>query len=176
MRTLTVTVGMLLCGVFCFGCKTADVFAGKAVDDFNTEKYLGTWYEIARLDFRFEKDLNNTTAEYSLVDAGRIRVVNRGFNYKTNEWKEAVGKAKFRSDTTKGALLVSFFGPFYGSYNIVALDKEYQYALVAGKDTRYLWILARSKDIPSSVKTEYLNIATELGYDVTKLIWVEHTK
>lgn len=166
---------MLIYIVLCLGCTNTDVDV-KAVENFVAEKYLGKWHEIARLDFRFERDLNNTTAEYSLLDNGLIRVVNRGFNYKTQEWKEAVGKARFASSNTKGSLVVSFFGPFYGAYNIVALDKDYQYALVAGKSTKYVWILSRSKEIPDSVKTDYLTIAARLGYDISKLIWVEHNK
>ena len=169
---------MTLFGFFCVlffsGCATANKAEG--IDNFNATKYLGKWDEVARLDFRFERNLNNTTAEYSLLDQNRIRVVNKGFNYTTNEWKEAIGKAKFKGADTKGELLVSFFGPFYGAYNIIALDDEYQYALIAGKSTKYLWILSRTKEIPDHIKTEYLIKAQALGYDVQKLIWVEHTK
>src|SRR4051794_37755043 len=84
-----------------------------AVKPFDIEKYLGKWYEIARFDFRFEKNLNNTTANYSFNKDGSIKVVNRGYNYKTDEWKEAIGKAKFVSSTNEARLKVSFFGPFY---------------------------------------------------------------
>ena len=148
----------------------------RAVTPFAKEKYLGKWYEIARLDFRFERDLNNTTAEYSANDDGSIRVVNRGYNYKTNEWKEAVGKAKFVSDENTAMLKVSFFGPFYSGYNVIALDAGYQYALIAGKNTDYLWILSRTPAIPAEVKQNYLQIATRLGYRTEDLIWVEHNR
>lgn len=167
-------VDILLC-IFCLvGCKTTDS-KFEVVSNFDTEKYLGKWYEIARFDFKFEKDLNNTTAEYQL-QMDRIKVINRGYNYKTHKWTEAIGKAKFRKDPSKGALLVSFFGPFYGEYNILALDDDYQYALVAGKNFRYLWILARKKEIPVQIRNEYVHIAKSLGFDVTQLIWVEHNK
>ena len=148
----------------------------EVVSNFSKEKYLGKWYEIARMDFKYEKDLNNTTAEYSAMDGNKIKVVNRGYNYKTGEWKEAVGKAKFKTTEDKGELLVSFFGPFYGAYNIVALDPDYQYSLVMGGSETTLWILSRTKTIPIHVKEKYLAKAKELGFDVSKFIWVEHNK
>jgi len=144
------------------------------VKPFDKGKYLGKWYEIARLDFRFEKNLNNTTAEYSLNDNGTIKVVNRGYNYVEKKWTEAVGKAKFAGDTNVGMLKVSFFGPFYAGYNVIALDKDYKYALVAGDNLKYLWILAREKVIPEDVKKNYLGIAEKIGFDISALVWVEH--
>ncbi len=147
----------------------------RAVEGFDKNRYLGTWYEIARLDFRFERGLNNTTAEYTTLDDGRIGVRNRGFDYAKREWREAVGKAKFRGSETVAELKVSFFGPFYGAYNVIALDGDYRYALVAGKNLSYLWILSRTKEIPDGVKAEYLGRAKALGYDTDALIWVEHT-
>lgn len=170
-NTLIMAVALL---VFA-SCKTIPQGA-KAVTPFDKNKYLGKWYEIARLDFKYERDMNNTTAEYSLNDNGSIKVVNRGYNYKTNEWKEAKGKAKFRGDTNVAMLKVSFFGPFYGGYNVIALDPEYKYALVAGKNLDYLWILARETSIPESIKQEYLKKAEDIGYKTSDLIWVEHNK
>jgi apolipoprotein D and lipocalin family protein len=145
-----------------------------AVKPFDSNKYLGKWYEIARLDFKFERDLNNTTANYSLNEDGSIKVVNRGFNYITNEQKEAVGKAKFVGPRDEGKLKVSFFGPFYSGYNVIALDPEYMYALIAGKNLKYLWILSRETTIPENIKQEYLKKAQDLGYNTSELIWVEH--
>lgn len=145
-----------------------------AVSPFDSKKYIGKWYEIARLDFRFERDLNNTTANYSLNDNGTIKVVNRGYNYKTNEWKEAVGKAKFVSASDVGKLKVSFFGPFYSGYNVIAIDAEYKYALIAGKNLKYLWLLSREKTMPENVKQDYLKKAQDLGYNSSALVWVEH--
>ncbi|MDA3832320.1 MAG: lipocalin family protein [Spirochaetales bacterium] len=147
-----------------------------AVSPFDIEKYTGKWYEIARFDFRFERNLNNTTAEYSPNDDGTIRVVNRGYNYVTEEWKEATGKAKFSGDKNIAELKVSFFGPFYSPYNVIALDSDYQYALVAGKNLKYMWILARTVTITEDVKQKYLKIAEDIGYDTSNLIWVEHDK
>lgn len=147
-----------------------------AVTPFDKEKYLGTWYEIARFDFRFERNLNNTTANYSINADGSIKVVNRGYNYKTREWKQATGKAKFAGKSNVARLKVSFFGPFYAGYNVIALDKEYKYALVAGNNLKYLWILSREQMIPENVKQDYLKIAEDLGYKTSSLIWVEHDK
>lgn len=147
-----------------------------AVKPFDKEKYLGKWYEIARLDFKYERDLNNTTAEYSLNDDETIKVVNRGFNTKKKEWVEATGKAKFAGDENTGMLKVSFFGPFYSGYNVIALDDNYMYALIAGKNLKYLWILSRDTNISDEIKESYLKIAEDIGYNTSDLIWVEHDK
>lgn len=148
----------------------------KAVSPFDKDKYLGKWYEIARFDFRFERGLNNTTAEYSVTDKNVIKVVNRGYNSEKNEWKQAVGKAKFVKDDTTAMLKVSFFGPFYSGYNVIAIDDNYKYALVAGKSLKYLWILSRDKSIPENVKNEFLKIAEEMGFNTSNLLWIEHDK
>lgn len=148
----------------------------KAVENFDVNKYLGTWYEIARFDFRFEKNMNNVSAQYSLNEKGNVAVLNSGYNYKKEEWKKANGVAKFRGEKDVAELKVSFFGPFYSGYNVVALDENYQYALVAGKNLDYLWILSRTKTIPENIKAEYLKIANEIGYDTSELIWVEHDR
>lgn len=146
----------------------------EAVRSFDIQKYLGKWYEIARFDYRFERDMNNVTAEYSQAEDGKIHVVNRGFNTKTKEWKQAEGKAKFAGDTDEARLKVSFFGPFYSGYNVVEIDPQYRYALVAGENLDYLWILSREQTIPDAVKDDYLRQAEAIGYDTGKLIWVTH--
>ena len=143
---------------------------------FEIEKYLGKWYEIARLDFRYEKNLNNTTAEYSLNGDGTIKVENKGYNYQEKKWVSFVGKAKFAGAENIAMLKVSFFGPFYSSYNVIALDADYKYALVVGKNKNYLWILSREKTIPEDVKQVYLKMAEDLGYKTSDLVWVEHDK
>ncbi len=148
----------------------------KPVEGFDTNRYLGIWYEIARFDFQFEKNLDNTSAQYKLDENGNLMVLNSGYNYLKMEWKKADGLAKFRGEKDVAALKVSFFGPFYAAYNVVALDENYQYALVAGKNLSYLWILARSKSIPETIKTDFLKIAKEIGYDTSKFIWVKHDK
>ena len=145
-----------------------------AVKSFEKEKYLGKWYEIARFDFKFEKNLNNTTANYSMDADGTIKVLNRGYNYVTGEWKEASGKAKFVADPAVAMLKVSFFGPFYSGYNVIALDPDYRYALIAGASLEYLWILSRDKTIPEDIKNSYISKAREIGFKTENLIWVKH--
>lgn len=145
-----------------------------AVKPFEKEKYLGKWYEIARFDYRFERNLTSVTATYSLRDDGYIKVDNRGYDVKEDKWKQSVGKAKFVGDTQEGKLKVSFFGPFYAGYNVIAVDKDYRYALVAGRNLDYLWILSREKSIPESVRIQYLKIAADLGYITSRFVWVQH--
>lgn len=147
-----------------------------AIKPFDADRYLGKWYEIARKDFKHEKDLNNVTAHYSKNDDGTIKVDNRGFNYKTNEWKQSTGKAKFAGEPTEAKLKVSFFGPFYSGYNVIALDPDYKYALVAGESLDYLWILSRTTTIPEEIKNDYLRRAQNIGYNTGDLVWVEHNK
>lgn len=144
------------------------------ISHFDADRYLGKWYEIARIDNRFEKDLTQVTASYRLLNDGNIGVLNSGFDTVNREWKSAEGKAKFRSKKTIGALKVSFFGPFYAGYNVIALDSNYQYALVAGKNLDYLWILSRYTEIPDDVKSEFLKKGKAVGYDMDKLVWVGH--
>lgn len=146
----------------------------KAVKNFNKEKYLGKWYEIARLDYFFEKYMNNTSAEYSLNTDETIKVINRGYNYKTQKNKVATGKAKFVDADTEAKLKVSFFEPFYAGYNVIAIDTNYENALVAGRSLKYLWLLSRNKTMPEDIKEKYLRIAESVGYDTSALIWVEH--
>jgi apolipoprotein D and lipocalin family protein len=160
---------------FCLFTSCASQKEFEPVSMFDSEKYVGTWYEIARFDFRFEKNLEQTTAHYQLDGKGGIKVTNRGFNYKTHEWKEATGHARFRTDKVNGALEVSFFGPFYGDYTIIRLDSNYRYALVAGKNTDYLWILSREKMIPEAVKNDYLKTAQAYGFDTKRFIWVKQS-
>ena len=148
----------------------------EAVQGFQKDKYLGKWYEIARLDFKYEEGLNNTTAHYSLNENGSIKVVNRGYDYEKEEWREANGKAKFVGEENIGMLKVSFFGPFYSGYNVIAIDQEYQYALVAGESLKYLWVLSRETTIPEEIKKDYLKVAEEIGYQTSDLIWVEHNQ
>jgi apolipoprotein D and lipocalin family protein len=159
--------------MFGIGSCTSIPKGAVAVKPFDINKYLGKWYEIARLDFRFERNLKNTTANYSLNKNGTIRVDNRGYNYITGEWKQAVGKAKPAGVPDEARLKVSFFGPFYSGYNVIALDKEYKYALVAGKNLNFLWILSRETSIPEEIKNSYLKIAQDLGFNSSALIWVE---
>ncbi len=145
------------------------------VSDFDVGRYLGKWYEIARLNHGFERGLEKVTARYSLRADGGIKVVNRGLDVSRGEWRQAEGKAYFIDDRQTGRLRVSFFGPFYGSYNIIAVDRpDYRYALVCGPDTSYLWILARAPDLDPLIVERLVVRAQALGFDTSQLIYVRH--
>jgi apolipoprotein D and lipocalin family protein len=145
------------------------------VDQFLLERYLGKWYEIARLDHSFERGLTSVTAEYSLRPDGGIHVDNRGYSTKEGKWKQIEGKAYFAARPDQGFLKVSFFGPFYASYVIFELDREnYSYALVCGPDKSYLWFLARSPRIDDDLKKRLIAKAADKGFDTSQLIIVRH--
>ena len=146
------------------------------VENFELEPYLGTWYEIARLDHSFQRGMSNVTANYSLREDGGVAVLNRGYHAGKGEWDEAQGKAYFIGDPSIGRLKVSFFGPFYGSYNVFELGDNYEYSMVAGPDRSYLWILARQPQLPQAMFDELLSKAEAAGYDTSKLIFVEHDR
>ena len=155
------------------GCAT--VPAGvEPVSPFVLNRYLGTWYEIARLDHSFERGLSRVTAEYSLAEDGSLRVVNRGYSERDQRWKQAEGRALFAGQTDQGFLKVSFFGPFFGSYVIIDLDPDYRHALVCGPSRSYLWILARTPTLPDAVSQRLIARATSLGFATDSLIFVEH--
>lgn len=145
------------------------------VQNFELNRYLGKWYEIARLDHSFERGLERITAEYSLQEDGGVAVLNRGYSPESEEWKEARGKAYFVNAADEGYLKVSFFGPFYGSYVIFELDEQnYEYAFVAGPNTSYLWLLARKPKSPQKVIDKFRQRSEDLGFDTSKLIFVNH--
>ncbi|MDD1627149.1 MAG: lipocalin family protein [Methylococcaceae bacterium] len=144
-----------------------------AIDGFEINRYMGTWYEIARLDHRFEKGLNNISATYTLREDGGVNVLNKGWNHVDGEWEQAEGKAYFVEQPDKGRLKVSFFGPFYGGYNIIELDKkDYAYSMVAGPDRSYFWILSRTRHLPKSTLEALIEKAKQLGFATDKLIFV----
>jgi apolipoprotein D and lipocalin family protein len=165
---------MLLAVAFQGGC-TSIPDGVQVVTDFELDRYLGTWYEVARLDHSFERGMSNVTAKYSMRDDGGVSVVNRGYKVTKDKWNEATGKAYFVGASDVGQLKVSFFGPFYGGYNIVELDKHgYQYSLVAGPNRDYLWILSRTPQMEPNVLQSLVNTARELGFATDELIFVEH--
>jgi apolipoprotein D and lipocalin family protein len=147
----------------------------KPVDHFRLEKYLGEWYEIARLDHSFERGLTRVTANYSLREDGGVRVLNRGYSEKEKTWKEIEGKAYFVQGADQGYLKVSFFGPIYGSYIVFEIDHEnYQYSVVCGPNKSYLWILARNPEMERELKDRLITKAAALGFETSKLIFVDH--
>jgi apolipoprotein D and lipocalin family protein len=144
------------------------------VSDLEPERYMGTWYEIARLDHSFERNLSNVSATYTRGKDGEIRVRNRGFNTETGAWKQIEGHARFLNDDSVGSLKVSFFGPFYGGYHIIELDKQnYSYSMVTGPSRSFLWILSRSKTLDERIYSELLSKADEWEFDLKKLILVD---
>ena len=143
------------------------------VTPFELNRYLGQWHEIARLDHRFERGLTEVTANYSMRDDGGVRVINRGFNSEDNAWQQAEGKAYFVGDSNSGALKVSFFGPFYGGYNIAKLTDDYTVALVLGPSTDYAWLLARSKTPSKAICDDYMAFAAQLGIAAEQWIWLQ---
>lgn len=165
---------LLLCAVLLAGCvgKPDNV---TPVDDFDSARYLGKWYEIARMDHSFERGLTQVTAEYSMRDDGGIRVLNRGYSAEKKEWKQAEGKAYFVETPQQGYLKVSFFGPFYGAYIVYELDREnYSYALVSGPNKDYMWLLSRTPSMDAATKKRLLDKAQALGFETSKLIHVTH--
>lgn len=145
------------------------------VEDFDIDRYLGKWYEIARLDHSFERGLEQVSAHYSLQESGDIKVVNRGYSVDKNEWREAVGKASFAREPHEGYLKVSFFGPFYSSYVIFGLDHEhYHYAFITGPNEDYLWLLSRTPTVEDDVLGLFMDTASQKGFNTDNLIFVDH--
>jgi len=144
------------------------------VTGFDQQRYLGTWYEIARLDHSFEEGLSQVTAEYSLNNDGSIKVVNRGYNAEAGEWKEAEGRAVFVGDSNVGHLKVSFFGPFYASYVVFELDDQYTTAYITGYDRDYLWLMSRTPEVSDEVLDAFKERAEAEGFELEELILVEH--
>jgi apolipoprotein D and lipocalin family protein len=174
MKPLRLSVAVMFWITLLTGC-TGMPPGVTPVSGFDVNRYLGEWYEIARLDHSFERGLEKITAQYTLKPGGGLRVINRGYDVESGQWREAEGRAYFIDDPQTGRLKVSFFGPFYGSYNIIRLDQEdYRYALVCGPDTSYLWILARDPGLDSSIVDELVAYAAEHGFDTSQLIYVRH--
>jgi len=160
--------------LICSGCMTIPE-SRQPVTNFDLDQYLGKWYEIARLDHPFERGLEQVTAEYSLNFDGSVKVLNRGFSVKKNEWSQAEGRAKYAKDKETGYLKVSFFGPFYASYIIFELDKEnYEYAYISGKKTNYLWFLSRNPIVSEKEKQKFIKRAKAAGFNTDELIFVKH--
>ena len=155
-------------------CSTQPPAGMTPVSPFQIERYLGKWYEIARLDHSFERGLSRVSADYSLQANGQVQVVNRGYDAASGRWREAVGKARFVESSDQGYLKVSFFGPFYGSYVIFELDQQdYQYAFVAGPNRDYLWLLARTPQVSPALRERFVAVARAHGFATEQLIWVE---
>lgn len=147
------------------------------VSHFDANRYLGQWYEIARLDHSFERGMQRVTATYEPRDDGGIRVINKGYLPEEQQWKTAEGKAYFVNEKDQGFLKVSFFGPFYGAYMVFKLDQQdYQWAYVTSYNRDYLWLLSRTPTISDKRKQDFVDTAESLGFDTSELIFVEQVK
>lgn len=165
-------LGLLVLSLFLATACTGIPDGVKPVTGFELSRYLGKWHEIARLDHRFERGLTDITAEYSLRDDGGVRVLNSGYNIENRERETAEGKAYFVDKSDVGQLEVSFFGPFYGAYNIIELDKVgYRYVMIAGPTRDYLWILAREPRLDPVVLKGLVARAKTLGFPTDALIY-----
>lgn len=168
-------VAALVAGIYLILKKRRTIPKGvKAVRPLDVKKYMGKWYEIARIDHLYEKGLNKTTAEYAVDKDGSILVTNRGYNPRNGKFVEAHGKAVFADSPEEGKLKVSFFGPFSAGYNVIQIDKDYHNALIAGEDFDHLWLLSRNPIMSNEVKKSLLDTAVSYGYDVSRLNWVMH--
>ena len=173
LKSLYHSYGFLLVFLLA-GCNQIPVGL-EAVTPFDIQRYKGHWYEVMRLDNRFERGLSHVTATYDLRNDGTVSVLNRGFNNANCEWEEARGVAVFREKKTVGSFSVSFFWPFSGGYHVIGLDrKNYHFALVSGSSQNYLWILSREPILAAGVRQELIEDARELGFPVSELVMVEH--
>lgn len=142
------------------------------ITGFDVNRFLGKWYELARIEHHFEQGLQRTQAEYSRMRNGSILVTNRGYDPHHKKWRISQGRAKFALSSDIAALKVSFFGPFYGGYNVVALDDNYQWAMIIGSRLDYFWILSRAPTLPTGVKKLLMQQAQQLGIELSKVAWI----
>lgn len=164
----------LLLGTFLLAGCTVTPQGVTPIENFELDRYLGTWYEIARLDHRFERGLSQVSATYSKRPDGGIDVLNRGLDSRTGQWKEATGRAYFIDEPHVARLKVTFFWPFYGGYNVIALDREhYAYALICGPNRNYLWVLARDRQLDATIIQQLVATAGRLGFETGQLIFVD---
>ena len=159
---------MALAAMLFSSCNSAEI-DNSTVKSVDLNRYLGSWYEIAKYDHVFERGLDYAMANYTLREDGKIDVLNTGI--KDGRAKDAKGIAK--TTNIPGLLKVSFFGPFYSDYRIMMLDTNYQYVLVGGSNDKYLWILSRTPQLDEATKALILAEADKRGYDTSKLIWVK---
>ncbi|MGS0693485.1 lipocalin family protein [Shewanella sp. 0m-4] len=174
-------LGLMLISILFLSACTSLPSGIEPVKQFELPRYLGTWYEIARLDHSFERGLNQVTATYEMKDDGGVKVINRGYSQAEQTWDEAEGKAYFVDSPNVGHLKVSFFGPFYGAYVVYELDnggdsEDYQYAFITSYNRDYLWFLSRSPVVSGALKQQFIDQAKQLGFATEQIIWVKQNK
>ena len=171
MKIQHIILGLGLC---LLGACSAPPKGVEPVSGFEAARYMGKWYEIARLDHSFERGLSNVTADYTLNEDGSVKVINRGLEAATCEKSEAEGHAEFLGSPDVASLKVTFFWPFSGGYHVIALDEAYSYALVAGPSFDYLWILSRTPQMDQALRDQLVEKARALGFETSELIFVAH--
>lgn len=165
---------LLVLSLLVTGCEDKKPEKVTPAENFKLTEYLGTWYEIARLEHRFEEGMEAISATYSMREDGGVKVLNKGYKTKEQEWSEAEGKAYFVESPDKGFLKVSFFGPFYGSY--IVMDTDYEtYTMISGPDLSYFWILSRKPTLDETILNRLLAQAKEAGFDTSKLIYPDQS-
>lgn len=173
MKKLLLSLSLALV-LFVTGCEDKKPQKVTPIENFKLSEYLGTWYEIARLEHRFEKGMEAISATYSMREDGGVKVLNKGYKTKEKEWSDAEGKAYFVQSPEKGFLKVSFFGPFYGSY--IVMDTDYEtYTMISGPDLSYFWILSRKPTLDEKILNRLLAQAKEAGFDTSKLIYPDQS-
>lgn len=174
------TLGLAtICCLFSISCSAGTPqtrsFDNSTVASVDLDKYLGTWYEMARFDHSFERNMQGVQANYSMRDDGLIRVLNSGYKGGLGgKLKEAEGKARFPDPTVSSKLQVAFFLNFWGDYYVMELADDYRYALIGSSTQKYLWILSRTPFLAPADKAFLLDRIEKRGYDASKLIWVQH--
>lgn len=168
---------------FCSLLAAAAIFAATTIgarDDLEVvprvdlDRYVGRWYEIARLPNRFEKQCaGSVTATYSVRADGKIEVVNR-CRKSSGAYTTATGKAKIVDKTTNAKLKVTFFWPFYGDYWILDLGDNYEYAVVGSPNRKYLWILSRNRQMDESLYRQLLAKMAARGFKTEQMIKTSH--
>jgi len=147
-----------------------------AVNPFEIDRFLGKWYEVARLDYKLDRNIINTSIDFSLKPNGNLRIVKRWYNYYKKRREINIGKAKFAGPIYEGKMLLSLYKPLYFGYNVIGIDPEYKYALVAGEDYRHLWLLSREHTMPDDIRRSFIHKASLIGYDISKLVWVDQNE
>lgn len=163
-----------LLSLFLFACGGRSTTPLQAVQNFDAPKYMGKWYEIARFNHSFEEGMNHVYTQYALSKQGEITVKNVGF--KKDIMYEANATGRFKGASDMGEFEVCFFYPFYGTYKIILLDPNYQYAIVTSSTYDYLWFLSRTPTLEKSILEKLLKVAKSYEFQTENLIFVEQEK
>lgn len=172
-KLVTIVSSMVLLTFLLTGCNSKATPVVNPIQNFDAERYMGTWYEILRLPHSFEKNLVKVTAEYRLNEDGTVEVTNRGFNSDKRRWKTAIGLAK-PIESLRASFDVTFFWPFSGGYYIAELGQNYEYAVVVSDNHDYFWLLSRTPKLSQGLVDEITARAYDWGFDIDALIHVAH--